>query len=153
MKTPEIVLKKMIGKGSNSKTFQYFEKPKDMYIDIEVSIDVKKEFGKHICRKRFLSESLNTGDAFAAQNSGYFVGSFDFEQSYRDEDSKGIRIFHGGDFEIEQARIVYYQVLEDFHVASMSKTGEYEYMGQMIKRDSPLNLGDGYEDIILDKGS
>jgi len=153
LKTPETVLVKMTGEGSNSGTYQYFERPKDMYIDIEVSVDVRKDIGKHVCRKTFISESLITGDAFAAQNSGYFVGSFDFEQSYRDEDLKGIRLFHSGDFDFEQARIIYYKEVEDFHVASLSEDGSYDYFGERITKDVSLPFGVGYEEILLDVAS
>lgn len=92
---------------------------------------------------------LDTNDLNFARKSPFFKSSFEWEHCLCDEGSKGLYIFHEGDFDIKSVLIDYYRRPLEIHCPSMSSKKEYvSWDGKLIRKDQGAELEDNLEEII-----
>lgn len=110
-------------------------KPADFYSADAIFLKVKKKGFV----KKILCSPLPEPSFRAAYGDAFWKASFEFEQSFRSEDSNYFFIEHGGKFEVEKVYLSYLKKPYDCHFASFAPGKKYEYAdGSIIEKDSGL---------------
>lgn len=130
------------------KDYDLFEYPKEFGVATTVQITALKEK----CKAVFTATPIMDSSAYDAINNSMWEPSFDFEQTFRTSDSKGIKIWHKSDFKIENALISYLKTVPDIHSANLVRNGDGGYIyidGTKVTKDVDLGFGEGAYDPLI----
>lgn len=102
-------------------------------------------FKKHCEPKEIPLIMFQTDDLDNGRKSPFWKSSYEWEHALADEGSKGLYIWHEGDFEIREVIVDYYRKPQEIHAPSMKDAQEYEdWNGVLRKKDQGLELSDTY---------
>lgn len=122
--------------------YSIYEIPEDSYKLLRHRVIATKE---GCGSKEFPVIIFQTDDLDNARKSPYWRSSFQWEHALADEGSKGLYIWHEGDFEIDSVIVDYYRKPQEIHAPSMKDDGEYEDWNCIVRtKDQGLELDDTY---------
>jgi hypothetical protein len=103
------------------------------------------------CTAKFEASPLRDASASSALNNTMWEPSFDFEQTFRTSDDKGIKVFHKENFEIEKVLISYLKTVPEIHAGSLIRNdnGYIYHDGKRVTKDIDLDFGEGAFDPIV----
>lgn len=88
---------------------------------------------------------LTTDDLTRARKNAYWRSSFEWEHLLADEGSKGLYLYHDGEFSVDEVKVDFYRRPAEVHAPSMSSKKEYEdWNGVLRKKDVDLELDNTY---------
>ena len=98
------------------------------------------------CQANFEATPIMKQSSFSALHNTMWEPDFDFEQTFRTYDEKGITIYHKKKFEIKEAIIHYIRRPKPIHAASLAIDNNKKYVyhdGETVTYDQDLEFGDG----------
>lgn len=88
---------------------------------------------------------VTTDDLTRARKNAYWRSSFEWEHLLADEGSKGLYLYHDGEFSVEEVKVDFYRRPAEIHAPSMSSKKEYvDWNGVLRKKDVDLELDNTY---------
>lgn len=111
---------KLLEKGSK---FNVYEIPSDSYRILRQRVIASKDgcsVNKELQVILFQTDDLNN-----ARKSPYWKSSFEWEHALADEGSKGMYVWHEGEFDIDELIIDYYKKPQEIHAPSMRTSQSY----------------------------
>lgn len=138
-------------KSNHTSEYDLFEFPEDWGNIYGVYIRAKKGNCPVI---GFESHPIRNKSKNGARDTKYWKPSYLFEHSFWKIDKKGVKIYHGGDFKIIDAKVDYLECIPDIHPASLQENtdGTIGYVygnGEKVTRDVDLKVGKGAFNYIL----
>ncbi len=126
----------------SEENFNVYEIPAESYRVLRKRVVASKED----CGEKDIPLIMfQTDDIDNARNSPYWRSSFQWEHAISDEGSKGLYVWHEGDFKIVKTIIDYYRKPKEIHAPSMTSEKKYEdWNGIIREKDQGLELTDTY---------
>ncbi len=124
------------------KSYDIYKIPEDSYQILRQRAVVEKaDCGE----KEIPLIMFQTDDLDNARLSPYWKSSYQWEHALADEGSKGLYVWHEGDFKTNSVLVDYYRKPKEIHAPSMISAGEYEDWNGIVRtRDQGLELDDTY---------
>lgn len=121
---------KLLEEGSQ---FNIYEIPEDNYRILRLRVIVSKvgcPLKKELQVIMFQTDDLNN-----ARKSPFWKSSFEWEHALADEGSRGMYVWHEGDFNIEELIIDYYRKPEEIHAPSMKTSKSYTDWNGIVRTE------------------
>ena len=105
------------------------------------------------CKAKFEASPLRDASASSALNNSMWEPSFEFEQTFRTSDDKGIKVFHKKEFDIDKAIISYLKTVSEIHAGGLFRNededGYVYHDGTKVTKNIDLEFGEGAYDPLV----
>ena len=129
--------------------YNHYAFPERFGVATLVNVYAKK--GK--CKARFEASPLRDASSESALNNNMWEPSFEFEQTFRTSDDKGIKVFHKKQFDIDKSMISYLKTIPEIHAGGLVRDSESDgyiyHDGAKVTKNVDLEIGEGAYDPIV----